>query len=770
MYLPASLMFTCHKHFIGNFFVTLKLKSFMPLLPKNILPFLLLWPHILLAENTLDNNQWQNCPVNTNSYKTPDSFPEEKKDETRISARQVQNAAGDITTFSDEVIIERDRLRLQADQVIFDRTRQRLDIQGNIHINAENLAIDSDQGWLLLESNQGEFTNNQYFVPESHFRGSTPGLSLDGKKQTLLINSSFTSCPKTSEDWSLNTSLLELDHETQTGTAKHAVLWFKQVPIFYTPYLSFPLGDERRSGFLMPQAGTSDSRGGELSIPWYWNIAPNQDAIITPRLMKKRGAQIKTDYRYLTQSSHGEMNLEYLDKDQETKDKRYLVKFNNHSNIGNHLDFDLLINDASDSDYLEDLGSSIAIANTTHLERNARLAYTQGPWTASLFTQTFQTIDNDIALLNRPYRRLPQLALHGSDNIYTSDIIWSLDSEWVEFEHESDSKIKGQRFDAYPKISWPLMGSAWFFTPSTGFQHSSYTLTDAAGNSLLIDDRNLSISSIDTGLFFEREFASHYIQTLEPRLYYLYIPYEDQSTIPLFDTGQYDFSFAQLFRENRFTGIDRVGDSNQVTLAFTSRLLDKNTGSEFLGISIGQIFYNEDRRVSIDNTVATQNHSDVISELSSQWNNFKSRATVQWNPETREADKQSIQFSYKNDARQIINLGYRFRRDPVDEINNLEQADMSFNLPISNQYSVFSRWNRSLTENRDIETLFGIEYDSCCWAMRILGQRYLKTVDGNDFHDSSIMFQLILKGLGSVSDKEASNIIKQSILGYQSDY
>ncbi|MDH5734899.1 MAG: LPS assembly protein LptD, partial [Gammaproteobacteria bacterium] len=280
----------------------------------------------------------------------------------------------------------------------------------------------------------------------------------------------------------------------------------------------------------------------------------------------------------------------------------------------------------------------------------------------------------------------------------------------------------------------------------------------------------LSISSIDTGLFFEREFASHYIQTLEPRLYYLYIPYEDQSTIPLFDTGQYDFSFAQLFRENRFTGIDRVGDSNQVTLAFTSRLLDKNTGSEFLGISIGQIFYNEDRRVSIDNTVATQNHSDVISELSSQWNNFKSRATVQWNPETREADKQSIQFSYKNDARQIINLGYRFRRDPVDEINNLEQADMSFNLPISNQYSVFSRWNRSLTENRDIETLFGIEYDSCCWAMRILGQRYLKTVDGNDFHDSSIMFQLILKGLGSVSDKEASNIIKQSILGYQSDY
>ena len=743
---------------------------FMPLQPKNILLLILIWPHILLAESAVTIDQWRNCPTTDSSYQSPESFVSTKKEETRISAKQVQNAAGEITTFTDKVVIERDRLKLHADQVVFDRPNQKLDIQGNILINTENMGINSERGWLQLDSNLGEFTDSHYFVPDSHYRGSTPGLSLDGKKQTLLIDSSFTSCPENNEDWSLDTSLLKLNHETQTGTAKHAVLWFKNIPIFYSPYLSFPLGDERRSGFLMPQFGTSDSRGGQRGIPWTSNIAPNQDAIITPRVMKKRGTQIKTDYRYMTQSSNGQMNIEYLDKDQELKDKRYLVKLNNHSDIGERLDFDLLLNDASDPDYLEDLGSSISISNTTHLERNTRFSYAQGAWATSLFAQSYETIDQDIAQINRPYRRLPQFIINGSDDLLDSDFIWSLNSEWVDFDHESDSKIKGQRFDIQPKISWPLIGNAWFVTPSSGFQHSTYTLTDATGNPLSIEDRNISISSIDAGLFFERNVASDYIQTLEPRLYYLYIPYRDQTNIPLFDTGKYDFSFAQLFRENRFTGIDRIGDSNQLTLALSSRLLDKNTGREFLSLSIGQIFYNEDRQVNLDNTIATVNQSDVISELSGQWNNFKSRATVQWNPETREADKQSIQFNYKNNEQQILNMGYRFRRDPVDETNNLEQTDFSFNWPINNQYSVFSRWNRSLTEKRDIETLFGIEYDSCCWSMRILGQRYLKNTDGNDVHDSSIMIQLILKGLGSVSDKEASNIIKQAILGYQSDY
>lgn len=742
----------------------------MPIQPKTFLPLIFIWPHLLLAETNDINKQWQNCPTSSGHYQAPASFPDEQKEETRISARQVHNAADEITTFSDEVIIERDQLRLRADKVIFDRPHQQLDIQGNIHIDAENLAIESERGWLELETNTGEFTNNQYYVPDSHYRGSTPGLSLTGEKQTLLINSSFTNCPENIDDWSLDTSILKLDHETKTGTAKHALLRFKGLPIFYTPYLSFPLGEERRSGFLMPQFGTSNSRGGELSTPWYWNIAPNQDAIITPRIMKKRGSQLKTDYRYLTHSSKGEMNIEYLDKDQETKDKRYLLKFNNHSDIGSQLDFDLNINDASDPDYLEDLGSGIAISNTTHLERNSRLSYTFNSWRAQLFAQTYETIDTDITLDNRPYRRLPQLTLNGNNTFFDSDINWSLNSEWVEFDHESTSKTTGQRFNIYPKLSWPLIGNAWFFTPSTGLHHSSYDMTDTAGNPLDIKDRNISISSIDTGLFFERNVSDHFIQTLEPRLYYLYIPYRDQSNIPLFDTGEYDFSFSQLFRENRFTGNDRIGDTNQITLALSSRLLDQSSGSEFLSVAIGQIFYNQDRQVNLDNSISTDNQSDVISEISGQWNNLKSRATVQWDTETREADKQSLQFHYINKDQLIFNLGYRFRRDPVDETSNLEQTDFSFHWPVNNQYSVFSRWNRSITEKRDIETLFGIEYDSCCWAMRIMGQRYLINTDNNASHDSAIMFQLILKGLGSVSDKEASNIIKHAILGYQSDY
>ncbi|MDH5767050.1 MAG: LPS assembly protein LptD, partial [Gammaproteobacteria bacterium] len=637
-------------------FCTIEVQSVMPLIqPKLLLPLILIWPNLILADNLDINNLWKNCPVTNNDYQAPVSFSS-NKDETRISAKQVQNAAGDITSFSDEVIIERNQLRLSADKVIFDRPQQKLEILGNIHIDAENLSINSDTGWLELKTNQGEFNNSHYYLPGSHFRGSTPGLSIDNGKQTLLIDSSFTSCPENNNDWSLNTSRLKLDHETQTGTARHAVLWFKSIPLFYTPYISFPLGEERRSGFLMPQFGSSSSRGGELGIPWYWNIAPNQDAVITPRVMKKRGTQLKTDYRYLTESSRGDINIEYLDKDKQLKEQRHLLKWVNHSDIGQSVDFDLLINDASDTDYLEDLGSSIDISNTTHLERNARLSYNHQPWTVKLFSQSYETLDTNIAVNNRPYRRLPQITITASDTIFKSDFTWSLNSEWVDFKHESNNKINGQRFDAHPKLSWPLTGNAWYLVPSSGLHHSSYSLTDSTGNKLDIKDRNLSISSIDAGLFFEREAGSDLIQTLEPRLFYLYIPYRDQSTIPLFDTGQYDFSFSQLFRENRFTGVDRIGDTNQLSFALTSRLLDTSSGNEYLSMSIGQIFYNQNRAVSLDNSIDTKNQSDTIAEISSQWRNLKTRATVQWNPETREADKQNIQLQYKNDNQLIFNM------------------------------------------------------------------------------------------------------------------
>jgi len=752
----------------------------MRLEPKYLL-ILAIWPTLSWAEiEDIASDQWLLCPSNNNfnsQYIAPERFDEQKKDETRISAEKIINAAGNITTFSGNVLIERDQLRMRADTVIFNRDNQKLNIDGQIHIDTNNMAIDGDSGWLNLKDHSAEFKNSHYFFPVTRYQGNTPVLSLKKDKHTLLIDSQFSSCPpgkeQGDEDWYLHTSYLKLDHEKQLGTAKHAVLWFKNVPIFYSPYISFPLGDERRSGFLMPSFGTSNSRGAEINVPWYWNIAPNHDALLTPRYMKKRGTQLNTNYRYLTHSSNGQLDVEYLNKDMKLKESRHLIKFNNHSDIGDHVDFDVTASDASDDEYLNDMGASIDIANTTHLERTAIVKYFNGPWTLNTLAQTYETIDEDILINDRPYRRLPQITLNGKDKLFNSDFEWSLSSEWVEFTHESNINTTGSRFDLYPKISWPLQGSAWFVTPSVGYRHSQYDLVDSSNMQLNIEDRNLSIASLDAGLFFERDLNNNQTtQTLEPRLFYLHVPFEDHTNIPLFDTGEYDFTFAQLFRENRFNGPDRIADSSQFTVALTSRFLNNKTGQEFLSMSIGQIFYNTDRKINLDLTTPaeTLSQSDIISEISGHWSNWSSRASVQWNPELDKTDQGSAQINYQDKNNKIFNIGYQFRRDFADENNNIEQTDIAFSWPLSNKYSVLGRWNYSVTEKRDIETLFGIEYESCCWAMRIVAQRYLQDPDNTDPYNSSLMFQLALKGLGSVAHKQTTDVLKRAILGYQSEY
>lgn len=745
-------------------------------LSSKYLLVLSIWPIFLWADtkdNTVD--QWLLCPEISSSphkYIAPESFPAQSKDETRISAEEVQNAAGDITIFNGNVLIERDQLRLRADHATFNKTMQKLEIDGNVHIDSIDMAIDSDKGWLDLNNNTGKFNNSIYTSPSSHLQGKTPTLTIASEKETILIDSRFSSCPQGNEDWHLDTAFLKLDQVEEEGTAKHAVLWFKNVPIFYSPYIKFPLGDKRRSGFLFPTLGTSGARGFEISVPWYWNIAPNQDAILTPRYMRDRGHQLNTNYRYLTHSSEGQLDIEYLADDEKLNIDRHLVKFNNDTSFTDHLSLNLNASDASDEDYLNDLGSSIAVSNTTHLERTATLTYSNEPWTVTTLAQTYETIDKTIAQTSRPYRRLPQIQANASDNFSDSDLEWTLSTEWVEFDHEkSDQKTTGSRFDFYPKLNWPLQGSAWFFTPSVGVRHTQYDLTDSSGAKINIDDRSLTISSLDTGLFFERDINNNYIQTLEPRLYFLHVPFEDQTAIPIFDTSEFDFTFESLFRDSRFSGADRVGDTEQVTLAITSRFLNTDTGKELLSLNIGQIYYGEDRRVSLDNIDKTESKSDIISEISGQWRDWTTRATVQWNPDRKEVDKRNLQIHYKNDDQEIFNIGYRYRRDLNDETQSLEQTDISLSWPITNRYTLLGRWNYSITEKKDIDTIAGIEYNSCCWAMRLVSQRFIREDSNNkDFHDTTIMFQLILKGFGSVTDKETTNTLKNAILGYQSEY
>lgn len=744
----------------------------------------LVWPSLLWGIDREPNQELLAlCPSSSllHNYSPPPIFAADKLGETNISAVQVKSIGSSSSAFTGNVIIERHKLRLLADEVSHNKDTQQIELIGNVHADTENLSLNAKRGWFNLQTNAGELIDSEYFVPDSQFSGKTPLFSVTDQEKTILVNTQFSSCPANQLDWYLDMEWLELDHPSSTGTAKHAVLWVKDIPVFYLPWIQFPLGEERRSGLLMPSFGQTSNSGYEINIPWYWNIAANHDAIFTPSNVSRRGQMLATNYRYLTNNSNGTLDIEYLPADRLLDDKeRYLTSFKNNTKLYDNLNLSLLVNDASDTEYLKDFSSNFNLSNTTHLEKNARLSYNQDTWNTSILAQTFQTVDTSLAKSSRPYRRLPQITLTAKDDIAEfsdSYLSGELKSEWVEFKHEASNKAQGSRFHINPSFSLPLQANAWFLKPDIGLMHTQYDTTDNNGAPVQLDDRTLRTFSLDSGLFFERNINNNsMIQTLEPRAFYLNIPYKDQSSIPLFDTTQQDFSFASLFRENRFNGNDRIGDAKQITMALSSRILDKESGDELMNINIGRIYYFDKQRVFLDSAspTASSSNSDIIAEFNSNLDRWRSRATIQWNTKTSASDKRNLQLSYAASDKAVFNIGYRFFRDANDENNNIEQTDLSFAWPIANNVSFLSRWNYSLTEERDIETIIGLEYESCCWALRLISQRYLNNTSNNLVNENeynlSIMLQFVLKNFGSVSDKAATKTLKHAILGYQPDY
>jgi len=345
------------------------------------------------------------------------------------------------------------------------------------------------------------------------------------------------------------------------------------------------------------------------------------------------------------------------------------------------------------------------------------------------------------------------------------ELVPSFRAEVVHFDR-TDPSVTGIRYDLKPAISFPMRTASTFLVPKATLQYTGYNLD---GQPAGLDDnpgRVLPILSADAGMFFERnlEFAGQdFVQTLEPRLYYLYVPFDNQNDIPDFDTGLRTFSFAQLFRENRFSGADRVGDANQLTMALSSRLLT-SSGEEWLRASAGQIIYFRDRDVQLTPTTAKQTDtaSDFVAELSAKvWDDWRVSAGVQWDIDDSRTDKKIVRMRYQPNPQRVINLEYRFVRETV------EQTDASFRWPINHNWGVVGRWNYSLPEDRTLEVFGGVEYDSCCWATRAVVRRFLSNTDG-DF-DNAIFLQFELKGLAGVGESAAA-FLRKSIPGYRNEF
>ena len=716
---------------------------------------------------------YEDCAVRYPSlelYQSPPVFSEDTRSNIDISANKTLTGKDGSSTFEGDVVIERHELRITTDIARFDNSKREVSVYGNVHLDTLSMSIDAESGRFFLDNRNAEFNNIRFFMPETRLRGQAESVTSESDKSATLLNSSITSCPPDDIDWLLSANKIQLDLQDEYGKARGVVLRFHRVPFLYTPYIEFPIGDKRRSGLLVPSFGTSSSRGFELTVPWYWNIAPNQDATIAPHYMDRRGLALDSEYRYLTRSTDGTLNFNYLNEDQITLEERWSLKYVQNTQFSQNIGLTIDYNDVSDPEYLQDFSSSLLGTSTTHLSQNASLAASYTNWQLGAVLQRYETLDLTIAESDRPYRLLPKIAVNGDEELI-DDLNFTLASEWVNFVHEDNISVEGPRFIFQPGIEWSLQDSAWFLKPAVELNHTQYNVSDGGGTKVDTQDRNIPITSIDSGIFLERYMANDLITTLEPRLFYLYVPFEDQDDLPLFDTSVPDFSLLQMFRKNRFYGGDRIGDANQVTAALSSRIINPATGYEYMRASIGQIYYFDDRRVTLTGIPATSKSSDIIGEISGTVGNWSANAGMQWDIERHNSAKHNAAVQYQKGKNTIFNIGYSKRRETPTNIEALEQTDISFVAPVSKKYKLIGRWNYSLEQNRDLEVIAGLSYDSCCWSTIIALQRNLVTSSSIDEdYDNTILFQLVLKGLGSVSGDSAVDKLKQSILGFRNDY
>ncbi|MEO5702542.1 MAG: LPS assembly protein LptD [Gammaproteobacteria bacterium] len=704
--------------------------------------------------------EWELCGEPGSGH-TTQALSDSNDQATYLDADESEILRNEIFNFRGNVLVQRADQQLEADTLSYDKPKDTVDAQGNVRYRKDDLTLEGKSAVIQLENSTGHVDDVQYRIASRHARGDASRIILEGNNQTRIKRARYTTCNPGNDDWYLESDDIKLDQTKAVGTARNVWIEFKGVPIFYTPYISFPLNDERKSGFLTPSFASSEETGAEVRVPYYFNIAPGRDATLTSRLTAKRNLQLIGEFRYLNPANAGEVNIGYLPHDPLFEDDRLFFSLRHRTSFGPRWSGVVDYNYVSDDQYFKELGTSLSVASTTFLDRRAELNYRGDFWSATGRLQGFQTVDEALPGSQRPYQRLPQLLLNANLPNQLFGSTYSFNGEYVNFERQDT--VTGQRVDIQPGLSLPISNVSGFVIPALSLRHTQYSLVDEPPGSDSNASRTLPIFSLDGGAFFERNtsvFSKQLVQTLEPRLFYLYVPFDDQSDLPVFDTGLLDFNFTRLFQTNRFNGADRLGDANQLTIALTSRLLDSETGVERLNLRVGQIRYFRDRKVTLPlQPVETDNSSDIILEADTAQlvKNWSANTTLLYNPHESRIDRGVFGIRYQPDQHRYLDLSYRYRDDDFEpnfislRRELLHQTDVIALWPISQKadrhINGVARWNYSLQADRTLEFLLGVEYDTCCYAFRIAGRRFVNDIGGDS--NNGIFVQLELKGLTS---------------------
>ena len=690
------------------------------------------------------------------------------KTPTTIDGDQVEyQVNGNMVLSGNVVMVQGDR-KIRADHLEYDAAQNQAKLVGGVEYTDPVLIVRGNSG-SYSPTLGATFEGTQFELPERHARGSARTLSVDGNGKVTLQDVTFTTCPADDPSWQLQSKEIELDTRARDGTGHSTKVEFKGVPIVYMPWMTFPIGPQRKSGFMFPNIGASSRNGAQFELPYYWNILPNLDFTALPVYYSKRGIDLGGEFRYLTERQRGDFTFNYLPNDDLADRDRSRFVLKHVAELPGEWRFRIDATDVSDANYFEDFAQGPEGTSVPFAERLAEASYRDEHLNVRAQVQDFETIDDDLADQDRPYARLPRILASGDWGTGLGSIEYGFDSELVNFSRDvdlatlsqfPDAGVTGWRLDVAPRVGIDWTAPGFFVRPTVGYRYTQYSLDHRAPGNDESPTRSLPFGMLDAGLVFEREVGSRGQRrmTLEPRALYLYTPFREQDQLPLFDTGNPDLNLVQLYRTNRFVGADRVNDANQIAFGLTSRLFNSDTGAQYLAASVGQIYYFEKPRVVLPGEPpATRDSSDFIAQVSlTAYKNWNLDAGLQWNPEDQESERSQFRLQYRPDGEHVMNLGYRFQRERI------EQVDSSIAWPIGKRWNAFGRYVYSLLDSKTLDEFAGVEFKACCYRVRTVARRSVSNRDGKS--ETGIYVQLELNGLASVGTSDA--FLEQSIRGY----
>ena len=750
-----------------------------------------------------------------------------------------------VATLAGDVVMRQGSMQIEADEASLYQAESRGELNGKVRLRDNGALIVGDHADVQLDTGAAKVDNAEYVLHKSRIRGSALYAKRAEDSIIRLKDGTYTTCEPSSNAWQLKGNNITLNPATGFGTATNVTLRVKDIPVFYTPYIYFPIDDRRQSGFLPPSFSSSTDTGFMLVTPYYFNLAPNYDATLYPRYMTKRGLLMEGEFRYLTESSEGQFGAAYLNDDNDDRkrqtdytDKRYMLNWQHKGGLDSRVLTEVDYTKISDPYYFQDLESDqIGVESRDYLNQQGAVSYRGDDYTAKLNVQAYQ-----LATVTQitPYDMLPQLTLNGMLPTHPGGLNFAYNTELVRFDRDLetgkytnedgttadrlDTNVKGlarangTRMNLAPSVSLPLNWSYGFLTPSLKYMYTQYDLDlDGTGKTQLATaggkfdssvNRSVPIASVDSGLYFDRNtnwFGTDYRQTLEPRAFYLYVPERNQDDIPIFDTSESTFSYSSLWRDNRFTGTDRVGDENKLSLGLTSRLIEDN-GFERQRISVGQAYYFKDRKVQLpgiseDRKDATSSMSPYALEYAYRFNrDWRATADYNWDPESHSPRSGSAMMHYQpeDNPNKVVNAGFRYRNDQVrydqytgkwtvgggdylspgdpgyiKDYYKIKQHDFSVIWPIVPQWNAISRWQYDYNRNRTLEAFGGFEYDNCCWKLRLISRywvsndEYTQEAPQNEKGDHGLFLQVVLKGLGGVVGTKVESFLDKGIQGYR---